>query len=55
MKPFVVIPTYNEAENLEKLVQKIFTLQPDLHIIIVDDNLPNGTGEIAERLRQENF
>src|SRR4030042_1701405 len=50
MKPFVVIPTYNEANNLESLVHQVYSLHPAFHIIIVDDNSPDGTGEIAERL-----
>jgi len=54
MKTFIFIPTYNEAVNLERLVGQIFTLHPDFHILIVDDNSPDGTGDIAEGLRQEN-
>jgi dolichol-phosphate mannosyltransferase len=50
MKSFVVIPTYNEAENLERLVEEIYAHHPDFHLIIVDDNSPDGTGEIAEGL-----
>ena len=54
MKTFIVIPTYNEAVNLEKLVEQVFALHPDFHILVVDDNSPDGTGEIAEGLRQKN-
>lgn len=47
----IVIPTYNEAENLPELVSALFTLPiSDLHILIVDDNSPDGTGEVAETL-----
>ena len=47
----VVVPTYNEAENLPVLVQRIFALGlPNLRLIVVDDNSPDGTGDIAERL-----
>jgi len=46
----IVIPTYNEAENLVKLVDQIFGLHPDFNIIIVDDNSPDGTGIIADSL-----
>jgi len=46
----VVTPTYNEAENLPKLVSALFTLPLDLHILIVDDNSPDGTGQIADEL-----
>src|SRR5512141_1449984 len=50
----IVIPTYNEAENLPKLVSALFALPLDLNIIIVDDNSPDGTGQIADRLHAEN-
>jgi len=46
----VVTPTYNEAENLPKLVSALFTLPLDLNILIVDDNSPDGTGRIADGL-----
>ena len=46
----VVVPTYNEADNIERLVAQILALNLDLHVIIVDDNSPDGTGEIADRL-----
>jgi len=54
MKTTIVIPTYNEAENLPKIVKAVFA-QPidDLHMIIVDDGSPDGTGEIAENLGRE--
>lgn len=50
MKTYIVIPTYNEAANLEALVGQIYTLHPDFNIIIVDDNSPDGTGRIADSL-----
>jgi dolichol-phosphate mannosyltransferase len=53
MKSFIVIPTYNESENLEKLVNQILGLHPDFNIIIVDDNSPDGTGAIADALAQK--
>jgi len=46
----IIIPTYNEAENLPKLVSALFSLNLDLHLLIVDDNSPDGTGEIADAL-----
>jgi dolichol-phosphate mannosyltransferase len=48
LKTTVVIPTYNEAENLPKLVSAIFALPLDMHILVVDDNSPDGTGKIAD-------
>jgi len=46
----VVTPTYNEAENLPKLVSALFSLPLDLRILVVDDNSPDGTGRIAAAL-----
>ncbi|MEO1290599.1 MAG: polyprenol monophosphomannose synthase [Chloroflexota bacterium] len=51
-KTIVVVPTYNEKENLPRLVEALFELQVDgLEILVVDDNSPDGTGDIAETLR----
>ena len=50
MNPYIVIPTYNEAENIERLIDQIFTYHPDFNIIVVDDNSPDGTGAIADSL-----
>jgi dolichol-phosphate mannosyltransferase len=49
----IVIPTYNEAENLTKLVNALMELPLDLNILVVDDNSPDGSGEIAEKLKIE--
>jgi dolichol-phosphate mannosyltransferase len=46
----VILPTYNEAENLPRLVSALFALPLDLGLLVVDDNSPDGTGEQAERL-----
>lgn len=53
MKAIVIVPTYNERENLESLVSQIRQQPGEFHVLIVDDNSPDGTGEIADRLRQE--
>lgn len=51
MQLTVIVPTYNEAENLPKLVSALFALPlPDLKILIVDDNSPDGTGQLADDL-----
>jgi dolichol-phosphate mannosyltransferase len=50
----IVIPTYNEAENLPYLVSALFTLPLDLKILVVDDNSPDGTGNVAEDLAAAN-
>ena len=47
----MIIPTYNEAENLPKLFSALFSLPlPDLKLLVVDDNSPDGTGQIADQL-----
>jgi dolichol-phosphate mannosyltransferase len=46
----VVVPTYNEKENIERLVQQILGQSDCLHVIIVDDNSPDGTGNLADNL-----
>jgi dolichol-phosphate mannosyltransferase len=46
----VVIPTYDEAANLEWIVGRLRTAQPDLDVLVVDDGSPDGTGDIADRL-----
>ena len=51
---WVILPTYNEAENLERIVAAVLEqLPPSRRILIVDDNSPDGTGEIADRLAAE--
>jgi dolichol-phosphate mannosyltransferase len=49
----IVIPTYNEAENIEPLIKQILELHPDFNFIIVDDNSPDGTGRIADALAEK--
>ncbi|MSM38065.1 MAG: glycosyltransferase [Geobacter sp.] len=48
MKTVVVIPTYNERDNIEKLVAEVLRQDDGIHVLIVDDNSPDGTGEIAD-------
>jgi dolichol-phosphate mannosyltransferase len=50
----VVVPTYNEAENLPNLVSALFALPLDLTMLVVDDNSPDGTGDVAEGLSGRN-
>ena len=51
MKPVIVIPTYNEAENVQSMTEALFDLGiPDMNILIVDDESPDGTGRIADGL-----
>ena len=49
----VIIPTYNEKENIEKIIRKVFTLQKDFHILVVDDGSPDGTATIVKNIQGE--
>jgi dolichol-phosphate mannosyltransferase len=53
MKAVVVLPTYNEAENIREVVSQIRRQPGDFHILIVDDASPDGTGELADLLSAE--
>ena len=52
MSAIVVVPTYNELENVSKLVEAIRNLPEKVHVLIVDDNSPDGTGRVADELSQ---
>jgi len=54
MRIIVVLPTYNEAENLPRLVSVLFSLPLDLAVLVVDDNSPDGTGTVADKLSENN-
>ena len=54
MRITIVLPTYNEAENLPKLVSVLFSLPLDLAVLVVDDNSPDGTGTFADELSEKN-
>lgn len=53
MKTLVIIPTYNELENLPHLLKEIFTYAPATDVLVVDDNSPDGTGVLADKLSVE--
>lgn len=53
MRSLVIIPTYNESENLTLLVQQLLRVDPSLHVLIVDDNSPDGTGQLADALARD--
>ena len=53
MRAIVLVPTYNERANLAELVEKVRQCAPGLHILIIDDNSPDGTGELAEELARQ--
>ena len=50
MKKIVVIPTYNEKENLEAIVSAVLDVDVENHVLVVDDSSPDGTGEIADAM-----
>lgn len=49
----IIIPTYNEIENIDRLVRNVFSLQRNFHILVVDDNSPDGTAISVEKLMSE--
>ena len=49
----VIIPTYNEKENIEDIIRTVFALQKKFHIVIIEDNSPDGTANIVKRLQKE--
>lgn len=49
----VIIPTYNEKENIEKIIRYVFNLPMEFHILVIEDNSPDGTADIVKRLMQE--
>ncbi len=51
----VIIPTYNEKENIENIIRAVFGLDKKFHILVVDDSSPDGTAEIVHRLISEEF
>ena len=53
-KSLIIIPTYNEAENIEDVINKILSLQNNNFILVVDDNSPDGTSNIVENLKKDN-
>jgi len=50
MKTIVVLPTYNERENIGEVIEAVLGLGPDWNVLVVDDNSPDGTGRVAEEL-----
>ena len=49
----IIIPTYNEKENIEKIIRKVFSLEKSFHILIVDDGSPDGTASIVKTLQKK--
>ena len=53
-KSLIIIPTYNEIDNIEKMITTVFQLYPEIHLLIIDDGSPDGTSEVVKRL-QDSF
>ena len=51
MKTLVISPTYNERKNISALVEAVFKVNPDYHLLIIDDNSPDGTAELVKQLQ----
>ena len=49
----VITPTYNEKENIERIIRKVFSLEKEFDMLIIEDNSPDGTADIVKRLMQE--
>ena len=54
MKSIVVIPTYNESGNIEKIISAVLKAAPEIHVLIVDDNSPDGTSALVEAMMRSN-
>ncbi|MFF9865884.1 MULTISPECIES: polyprenol monophosphomannose synthase [unclassified Streptomyces] len=52
-KALVIIPTYNEADNIKPIVGRVRAAVPDAHVLVADDNSPDGTGKLADELAAE--
>lgn len=54
MEALIVIPTYDESENIERLISTLLALDADIDVLVVDDNSPDGTGDIVDGIRRNN-
>lgn len=52
-RALIIFPTYNERENIEKIVHAVLPMDPRVNVLIVDDNSPDGTGKLADRLAEQ--
>lgn len=53
MRSLIIVPTYNERENISKLIDQIHVASPNFNVLVVDDNSPDGTGEILDNMVRE--
>lgn len=49
----IIIPTYNEIENIERMIRKVFSYEKEFHLLVVDDNSPDGTAQKVKELQKE--
>ena len=54
MKPLIIIPTYNELDNIQRLIPALMALNPAIRVLVVDDNSPDGTGKLVDDMAREN-
>jgi dolichol-phosphate mannosyltransferase len=54
LKKLVIIPTYKERENAQQILKAIYDLEQNFHVLIIDDNSPDGTADIVKTIQQEN-
>ena len=52
-RKIVIIPTYNEKENIEKIIKAVFGIDGDYHILVIEDGSPDGTADIVKRLQKD--
>ena len=50
MNPLIIIPTYNEIENLDRMIHALMALDHEVDVLVVDDDSPDGTGKAADEL-----
>lgn len=55
MKSIIIMPTYNEKGNIEGILQEIFKVKEDLHVLVIDDNSPDKTYEVVEKLMKNQY
>jgi dolichol-phosphate mannosyltransferase len=53
-KKLIIIPTYNERENIQRLLEPVLSVDPGIEVLIIDDNSPDGTGELVDKIVSSN-
>lgn len=53
MEKLVIIPTFNEKENIEKILRAVYNLQQDFHVLVIDDGSPDGTADVVRNLQPQ--